>query len=1442
MAERQVYTYQGVEYDLPAGLTVPEAKAKIQGYLDTQKSEQEVKPEVKTEDETNTKAVKPKPNKTDDSTISVEEEEAKSDANPNEVGAFEDGKKAATTKTKKKVAPVSSEDTLVFAERYEDQDPDDSIYDEDLIKDEKFIQASKIIFEMNEGREWDEEEDGTSEEAAKYGINAMGWFNWNIVAMGKNVAYVGGATQNQQAAFLYAMEAYDDLGASWSGTYRMAKGLALDPTTWSALFTFGGTAIAGQVTKVATKEGAKALLKNALKTGQIGVVNGAIYGTVDGTGREVIRSAGTDTDFSVGNVVTKGTLPGAALGFGLGATIGTAIPVSKSLFSRKSGELGQKIVGAKKNTGQPQYLDEQKIFMDVAPGVKVKAADQGNTGTVVSMTEDGLQAVVRFGNKKKGTSATKTIPVSELKSVTKVKKPKQEAPQQGEKLDNVEAKVAQSVDETPGKLRTSLSSLTAKIEALAPRGQKAVGVADDDVQSLQVLQEVTDSLTDYLVRAGITEPNKIAKHFTLDSKLSKEQEQLLQSAAQDASDAYTRKILEVTKALDDGAMDMATYNKNLDLLYKLEELKKPVHDIYKAISGQAGRNLRATQKEGTFATGKGRNLTVKELMQEDGLSETAAISKYTQIMEGIEREVKLNTDIRLLREKYTKEVEAGNFKDAHKSRREHDIKVAELRSSLAKGAFGKSYEAINVGIRTLNEIFISNVFSPTTTMINTIPSAAKLFYKPLLNNIGTDGFSMKAGKQMVAEYGAMLSAVNAARKAAVFSFRYERSMLTGDTARFLETQTMIPKKYFGGVIRTFPRILLATDAVFEQMFYRGYVVGNATANAIEDGLKKKFKLNSPEMDALIKERTAKAVKDGYEPVPNAVDLLTDQAIDLGIVGRGGKSVDTWVAQKLEKFEKDPDLLIQATDKHGRDYVQDVLFKRDFRNPVDANGNQIDDGVGATVNNILSGYENVINKHPVLRLAGQLFFRTPIRVIEEGMRLTPGIQLIHPSFYKDLKGGVGVPRHRHARAAGEALLGHTLAGSAMSLYMTGNITGAQGNDYKITRQIDDAGYLPPYSIRNPITGAVFNYRNFDPFSTPLKLFINSMEGLDELKYRAEQGEYIDENELKKYTDVAQLAVTVFTKIITDSNLFAGITDIGELLEDIKDDDYDSEVLIFLGKKIAPLIPATYYKYMLQDHPVLSDPQSIEETLLNRINPTNVDAIETIFGDIPLPKDLRGKTVNRQHTALGDERVLSNPGGLLNIFDFTTPEETKDRYVVRNRDGSINSELTRKKEVVQKFITKVSVANNINFYGQVRDTEMFPHIQNLKEEYTNANDDFPRESYHMRMQRYMRIMQTNDVDGTGFNIIEELYSVATDPKMYIGTPDTKGAYTPPAVIAIREILGGARKLALKKIFDDESTWLRENKKPSHTTQNIEYNMDLGRQTLGGSDVDNTPLIKE
>ena len=55
-------------------------------------------------------------------------------------------------------------------------------------------------------------------------------------------------------------------------------------------------------------------------------------------------------------------------------------------------------------------------------------------------------------------------------------------------------------------------------------------------------------------------------------------------------------------------------------------------------------------------------------------------------------------------------------------------------------------------------------------------------------------------------------------------------------------------------------------------------------------------------------------------------------------------------------------------------MQDVLFKRDFSG----------EGAASTA---AKGYEGFVNRNPVMRLAGRLFFRTPVRVFEEGLRLT-----------------------------------------------------------------------------------------------------------------------------------------------------------------------------------------------------------------------------------------------------------------------------------------------------------------------------------------------------------------------------------------------------------------------------------------------------------------------
>src|SRR5690606_4379350 len=124
------------------------------------------------------------------------------------------------------------------------------------------------------------------------------------------------------------------------------------------------------------------------------------------------------------------------------------------------------------------------------------------------------------------------------------------------------------------------------------------------------------------------------------------------------------------------------------------------------------------------------------------------------------------------------------------------------------------------------------------------------------------------------------------------------------------------------------------------------------------------------------------------------------------------------------------------------------------------------------------------------ITGQLFFRTPIRVFEEGVRLTPGLQIIDPRFLKDLAGSNGV--ERQVRAQGEALMSLGIAGAVMTMYAEGRLTG--DGDYSNFRQSKLRGdsSLPDQYTLKMRDGSTWSYRSFDPISTPIKIMVNGLE--------------------------------------------------------------------------------------------------------------------------------------------------------------------------------------------------------------------------------------------------------------------------------------------------------------------------------------------------------------
>jgi len=1106
-----------------------------------------------------------------------------------------------------------------------------SIYDEDLINDTNFVQASKVLYQMNNSA--DAEPLADDMEYGKYGIEMMGWFNWNLPKMTLDAKRISGATDEQRRAFLYMMNAYDDLGVSWNGAGRFFKGVLADPTTYVGLSTFGVGTLVGKGAAQATKTGVKSLLNQSIKGGVIAGVEAGVYSAADDINRQIVETSVSGEDIDYGRTLKAGAI-GTVAGFGLGAGVTAA---------------------AKK----------------LGPKPKPKKAPKAET------TDDLIN----------------DLPLMSI-------------------ADEVEAQT------TAGRLRGGMDAVVRAVKETVPGG-KVAALDDAGVQKMDELVRTVEPIKDILTQASAKNPAELAKHL-LETNMTDAQSQALEVVSNQTATALKTKVYQLRQQ-QIAVKSSADKVKNIqDQIDKIEEVIKPIDELDAALSTITGQRLRARQ-EG-LNTGEVRGMTIASLI-EGGMTRADAEKKWDSIFADKLIKHERTAEMRGMDKKIEAARQAGNQAEYIRLKHQKKMKLDEFKEEVLAEEGNAVYRAINKPIKVMNEIMISFVFSPATVIINTVPSAAKLVYKPFLNNLMKNGLNKVALRTTMAEYSAMASFAPAAMKAAVAAFKYERSMLTGDSARFLEEYNTIPKKYGGGIVRIFPRLLLSTDALFENIHYRGYTVGKATSKAMEDGLEKGLKGKA--LDDHVAKKVDESINKAYKPEENAIDILMSDGISRGLKG---PKLQNYINKELKKR---PEAFTKATDQDGRDYVQDVLFKRDFSGD-------------SAVSQLAKGYEGFVNKHPIMRLAGQLFFRTPVRVFEEGIRLTPGLNLISPSFMADLSGKNG--EMRQIRAQGEALMSYAIAGSVFSLYATGNVTGSLGQDYKQRRQAENAAEMEPYSMRFS-DGSTFNFRNFDPFSTPIKIMVNALERAEILAYRAEQGERINESEMMAAQAMVAVGIGSIAQSIRDANLASGVDAMVTLFEDLQDPEGSEQLIKFAGQKVQTFLPNTYYKVQMLDNPVLSDPATLEQFIRYRINPQD-----------PL--------VPRQYTALGRPRTLSNPMANLIYFDTVSNEERKR--------GVPEKELE-----VEAFLRKLAIVGDTHFTAPY--THKFLPNVDLRTRMTKDGS----ESLYDRWMRY-----THDS-----GVIDVLHGLRDLP---MGTASVSGM----AETEARKALNTFREMAFITLMSEET----------------------------------------
>ena len=1120
--------------------------------------------------------------------------------------------------------------------------PKSSLDTETLSYDDDWLRASRIVHKMNEGQQWQ----GTNADLAEYGLDYMGWFNYNLPKMAYEANQLKAAPQEQKEAFLYLMDSYDNLELSWGGVGRFFKGVATDPTTYAGLASLGIGTAAAQGTKQATKAGLKELLKKGMRTGIVAGVEGSIYAGTDNLIRQNIEvDAGRKAEVDSTELAVT-TAAGGLLGFAGGTVLDAAASRISSLFQSGDGNKTQR--EATEGTGE-----ELSTLVE-----RLREAQQGSDAASQTVAGQGDEAAGEL-----------------LRNVT---------------LDDLNV---------PG-LNTNIpfESISLEEQTAIARNIATELKGMDTAQVEAIMEELKTS------RMTLAEFNRF-KTATL--------------AARDeaAKEAYEWATLLRAETNRDYQAELFV---EFDRAYAQLGALKKMDDALSSDSGQV------------LGKRKGR-LNLKDVDFDNPDS-------FIGLMERTEQQVEVDAVRRDYAEQIKAAEDAGDWGEADRLKVMRALETEdELTKLVTDPHHGLPEGRFTRGVLKFNELAISNVFSATTVLINLVPSGIKTLLRPAMDAFLSDPFEEATRRQMLATYSAMGASIRSAANAAVAAFRYEQSVLTRESGRLMEGElAMGGNKVSGkiaGSLRFLPRVLNASDEFLGQIAYQGFIAGNETAYAFKEGTRQGMK--GGRLDSFIRQHVDAALKDAYGTKGGDEALRT--VINKGRnLGHTGERLAQYVKTEVNRSG---DALRHGKDEDGLDYTRDLLYKRAFS------------GKGWS-SKAAQKYEEVVAAVPIWRVFGQLFFRTPVRVFEEGIRLTPGVQILAPNFMADLAGKNG--RLAQVKARGEALASFSIAGMIMQEYAKGNMTGDGAYDHwKQQRSRTDADLPEPYTLKDD-DGSTWSYRNFDPFATPAKIIVNAMERYEDLATREQQGEFIAKADKDRVLASISVGTMAISTALRDANLLSGVDGLIDLFKyGSNPEDNENGGLKFIASKLRMLVPNTLHKIAKTNDPTLDDPATFWQMIESQV----------MFG---ASLGTMNKTSSKSYDVLGNVRQINDTGALWNIFSASTPEE--------RAKGRTDAELR-----VLRGMDRLSRQTGMTFALPTKH-RLLPGVD-LRERRTSDG----KETLYDRWVRYYRDLP----------VTEQLDAVM-GAGMPVGTKEINGA----TVTVVNQILSKSRDAAFSRLMAEET----------------------------------------
>lgn len=568
---------------------------------------------------------------------------------------------------------------------------------------------------------------------------------------------------------------------------------------------------------------------------------------------------------------------------------------------------------------------------------------------------------------------------------------------------------------------------------------------------------------------------------------------------------------------------------------------------------------------------------------------------------------------------------------------------------------GMSQHDLLVGtetMRKLSEVATANVFSPKTLYINIIPSLVKTLLKPAINTILKDPFRRASYVEAAANYQAMASATGAAMRMAHMSFKFESLILTRSHVRFLEAElanasrltkldTKNPWHRFTqaapGAMRGILRAMAASDDFLSMVAHNGHIAGRVTAEVYSDAIANGA--TSRAATRLAKKKVAKALeqKATHRELDERMNIILKKGINLGYRGR---DLMTYATREGKDWAKH---MRKYKDEDVRTYIMDLMYKTEFE--VNAPMNTLGGAFDNSLEKLGGMYDKLAKSQPHWKiLLGQLFFKTPYRAIEEGLRLTPGLQLVTPRFVTDLKGHNGF--RAQMRAQSEHLLSVALGGWFIMKFAQAEIVGSGLHNWKHRVLLQDSAEADPYTIAFS-DGDTWSYRMFDPIATPFKVMANALERMDNIRMREAQGEFVDAGLLKKELELFKAGVFSITRAIGDANLFTGFRTFTELFQQFDEEtgNYNKAVK-YVAERVRWALPASVHNLYRGADPHLYDPKTFAQSMVVATGP---------LGGLVKQVGSEFVTVPRAYDIMGFARTVTDTGALWSYLSTASRED-------------------------------------------------------------------------------------------------------------------------------------------------------------------------------------------